>query len=155
MILATDIKYDVNEEDIETNIELIRNKLGKKISVKKAYEYFQNHPTEIYRVFDIPYSLEIPKKIAKDDDEISDYITEKTEWLHNGYNIISIKSFSTLKKAQRACLAAQRVLMDNGIDADETATVLEALGAVMFDEDWNDIIEWNENKIPYEESIWE
>lgn len=53
------------------------------------------------------------------------------------------------------CLAAQRVLMDNGIETDETPVVLQALCAVLLDDDLDDLIEWNENKIPYTESIWE
>lgn len=52
-------------------------------------------------------------------------------------------------------LAAQRVLMDNGIDVGETDVVIEALGAVLMDEDWEDLIEWDSSKIPYEQSIWE
>ena len=53
------------------------------------------------------------------------------------------------------CLATQRVLMDNGIEPDETGTVLQAILAVLLDEDLDDLIEWNESKIPYQESIWE
>ncbi len=52
-------------------------------------------------------------------------------------------------------LAAQRVLMDNGIDADETAVVMEALGAVISDDDWSGAIEYDATLIPYKESIWE
>ena len=52
-------------------------------------------------------------------------------------------------------LAAQRVLYDNGIDADETSTVMEALGAVIADEDWEEYIEYEPDNIPYLYSIWE
>ncbi len=55
----------------------------------------------------------------------------------------------------RKALAAQRVLMDNGIDADETAVVLQALGYVLADQEWEDVIEWDKDNIPYENSIWE
>ena len=157
MILATNIKYDVNTEDIEDNIDFIREQIGKNLSTKEIAEYLQKHPDEIYNIFQLPDTIEIPKKIANDDDDnaISDYISDTTGWLHNGYQIAKIKSFKSIKKATETCLAAQRVLMDNGIDADETSTVLEALGSVLFDEDWTSIIEWDKEKIPYKESIWE
>ncbi len=52
-------------------------------------------------------------------------------------------------------LAAQRVLMDNGIEPDETSVVLEALGTVLMDEDWENVIEYDATKISYTDSIWE
>ena len=52
-------------------------------------------------------------------------------------------------------LAAQRVLMDNGIDASDTGTVIQALGYVLADVEWEEFIEWNKEKIPYKNSIWE
>lgn len=52
-------------------------------------------------------------------------------------------------------LAAQRVLMDNGIDVGETDVIIEALGYILMDEDWEDLVEWDSSKIPYEQSIWE
>lgn len=51
--------------------------------------------------------------------------------------------------------AAQRVLMDNGIDPDETGIVLQALGAVIFEEELESVIDWNPKNLPYKESIWE
>lgn len=56
---------------------------------------------------------------------------------------------------KREALAAQRCLMDNGIKADETSVVLQALGYIIFDEEWEDVIEWDKANIPYEDSIWE
>ena len=51
--------------------------------------------------------------------------------------------------------AAQRVLMDNGIDPGETGVVLQALGAVIFEEELESVIDWNSKHLPYKESIWE
>ena len=51
--------------------------------------------------------------------------------------------------------AAQRVLMDNGIDPDETGIVLQALGAVILEEDLEKVIDWNQEHLPYKESVWE
>ena len=51
-------------------------------------------------------------------------------------------------------LAAQRVLMDNGIEPDETGTVIEALGCVLFDAEIEDLT-WDAKEIPYTNSIWE
>ena len=45
--------------------------------------------------------------------------------------------------------------MDNGIETDETGVVLQSIGYAMFDEEWENIIEWDKEKIPYENSIWE
>ena len=56
---------------------------------------------------------------------------------------------------KKTARAAQRVLYDNGIEADETGIVLQALCAVIFNEELDDIIDWNDKNIPYDESIWE
>ena len=56
---------------------------------------------------------------------------------------------------KKKALAAQRVLMDNGIDVDETGVVLQALGYVLADKEWEPVIEWEESNIPYTDSIWE
>lgn len=37
---------------------------------------------------------------------------------------------------------AQEVLADNGIDADETATVMQALGFVLFSKDLGNLLDW-------------
>ena len=52
-------------------------------------------------------------------------------------------------------LAAQRVLMDNGIEPDETGIVMQALGCVLFDAELEDMIWWDSKEIPYTNSIWE
>ena len=49
-------------------------------------------------------------------------------------------------------LAAQRVLMDNGIEPDETSIVMLTLGYVLFDAD---IEVWDSKELPYTNSIWE
>ena len=38
-------------------------------------------------------------------------------------------------------LAAQKVLADNGID--DTGIVLQALGYILADEEWEDFIDWD------------
>ena len=88
-LFATKIEYCIEEEDINDNIEFIREKLKRNISVEKAYEYFEKHPSKIYSVFNLPKELPIPKKYAKDDDEITDYISDKTGWLIENYQLVN------------------------------------------------------------------
>lgn len=38
---------------------------------------------------------------------------------------------------------AQQCLYDNGIDADETATVLQALGYILLDKELDDLLDWD------------
>lgn len=53
---------------------------------------------------------------------------------------------------QSQCLHAQQVLFDNGIDADETAVVLQALGCVLLDIDLEDedLLDWEFEPIEYD-----
>ena len=66
---------------------------------------------------------------------------------------ITIKRNITISKEKAR--AAQRVLMDNGIDPDETGIVLQALGAVILEEDLEKVIDWNPEHLPYKGSVWE
>ena len=60
-----------------------------------------------------------------------------------------------MELTRKKILAAQRVLSDNGIEIPETPVVMEALGPVLLDMDLSDLIEYDTEKIPYQESIWE
>ena len=53
---------------------------------------------------------------------------------------------------QSQVLHAQQVLFDNGIDADETAVVLQALGCVLLDIDLEDenLLDWEFTPIEYD-----
>lgn len=42
---------------------------------------------------------------------------------------------------------AQECLADNGIDRDETATVLQALGYILLDSELEDLLDWDEDAI--------
>ena len=60
-----------------------------------------------------------------------------------------------MELTRKKILAAQRVLADNGIKISETPVVTEALGSILLDMDLSDLIEYDTEKIPYKESIWE
>lgn len=36
----------------------------------------------------LPTEMDIPKEIEEDEDDISDYISNMTGWLHNGFEIV-------------------------------------------------------------------
>ena len=42
---------------------------------------------------------------------------------------------------------AQQCLADNGIEPDETATVLQALGYILLDSELEDLLDWDESKV--------
>ena len=71
----------------------------------------------------------------------------------NKMKSITIKRNVTINNEKAR--AAQRVLMDNGIDPGETGIVLQALGAVILEEDLEKVIDWNPEHLPYKESVWE
>ena len=139
-VLAYDIDYDVNEEDIETDINIVKTVEEIKAGLPKALR------------------LEVEVEDPEDEDEVQDAIvheiSEITYWLVNSYKYEIINSVETAITKDRV-LAAQRVLWDNGIDADETSTVIDAVLAVLLDEDFEDEIEWEAEKIPYNMTIWE
>lgn len=64
-----------------------------------------------------------------------------------------VLKYPVITKAK--ALAAQRVLYDNGIHPDETGVVLQAIGYVLLETELEEIIEWNEDYLPYKDSIWE
>ena len=47
-----------------------------------------------------------------------------------------------MKVTKEQVIKAQKCLADNGIDQEETATVLQALGYILLDKELEDLLEW-------------
>jgi uncharacterized protein (DUF433 family) len=61
--------------------------------------------------------------------------------------------FKDFKLTKEKVLAALRCLKDNDVDNPEA--VMEAFGAIIFDTDIEDLIDYNEKHYTYKNSIWE
>ena len=57
---------------------------------KAARNYFQNNPTQMAEFLGIPDEISIPDSVEseKEDDAISNYITESTGYCHKGFTVI-------------------------------------------------------------------
>ena len=61
--------------------------------------------------------------------------------------------FRDFELTKEKVLAALRCLKDNDVDNPEA--VMEAFGAIIFDTDIEDLIDYNEKHYTYKNSIWE
>lgn len=76
---------------------------------------------------DLPSVVEIPQEVCNE--AISDWLSDEYGFCHTGFEL------HNYNLTEKHLNNAKRCLADNGIDLDETGVVLQALLAILLDED--------------------
>ena len=98
---AKNIKWDVDIEDVYNTLddmtaetaaaalEISADKYANMTTEERhdyAYDKLHRSPSEMAELLGLPNELEIPKEL-KDEDDISEWLSEKTGFCHNGFEI--------------------------------------------------------------------
>ena len=101
-MIATDIAWevditdgisklsDMDYEDAAKVLEINPNVYANMSTTERddyAYEFFRSSLSSLYEFIGLPESVEIPKELGDDEDEISDWLSDTYEYCHSGFNL--------------------------------------------------------------------